>query len=375
MIDRFASQPFDVLVEALADPDREVRQAAVFMLAIRGAEGNLRAIPHLIDMLDDPDMSVWETALAGLDRRIRAPAVDLLIDALLDTRRTVDTRGRSASALGTIGDSRALAPMLQVLQDRTQDLGVRGMVAFYMGRLRDRDAVGPLLDLLQTPDEDSMVRTHVAMALGELRDPASFEGLMAVLRDPEVGRAAASALEELCDPRAVDLLLPTSASDDAEWRLHVAGIVGKVGEPAVQPLLARLADRDSRVREVAAKGLGFTRASRAVQPLGQVALHDAEPEVRSVAVAALGYIGGEGVTNFIVQMLSDPSVRVRLSALGAVFDLAITPTPPVHLLPVVEEMAANDLGEIDGHLAVQDVAARVVRQLRSRISEGGREGA
>ncbi|MDQ2744060.1 MAG: HEAT repeat domain-containing protein, partial [Chloroflexota bacterium] len=197
----------------------------------------------------------------------------------------------------------------------------------------------------------------------------SFDALMSQLSDPEISNVVGRALQELHDQRSIDRLLPTLATDDANWRGHVAAIVGKVGAPAVEPLLELLTSEDSRLRAAGATGLGFTQDRRAVDPLAESLRSNPESEVRAEAASSLGFLPDEGVVEPIVGALSDSSVRVRQAALGALYHLALTRRAPLDILPAVEWVAANDAGTIQGYPVIKDTAQRVVRELRLQMDE------
>ena len=75
-----------------------------------------------------------------------------------------------------------------------------------LGRLGDERAVEPLVSALQ--DEDRYIRREAAKALGELGSPAAIEPLIAALGDPEgyVRRNAITALGVIGDERVIETL-------------------------------------------------------------------------------------------------------------------------------------------------------------------------
>jgi len=75
-------------------------------------------------------------------------------------------------------------------------------------------------------------------------------------------------------------------------RYNAALALGKIGKPAVEPLIAALKDKDSRVRYSAAWALGKIGDKRAVEPL-IAALKDKDSTVRRDAAWALTKITGK----------------------------------------------------------------------------------
>jgi HEAT repeat protein len=164
------------LLPLLEDPATSVRRAAAEAL---GRLGDLRAVDALIGALADGDEDArtaagqalerlgWrpEGASAGAywvaigqwDQAVRAQAVEPLIRALQDHAASV--REHASTALGSIGDARAIAPLSAVLSDR--DIGVaraaaRALVALYSsGKLDEaqRAEVLALRDRITFQDE------------------------------------------------------------------------------------------------------------------------------------------------------------------------------------------------------------------------------
>src|SRR6185503_9522151 len=99
--------------------------------------------------------------------RLGKRAVPRLVEKLRTTP-TATTRDRTARdqaaiALGTLGDARALEPLLEALSGEKS-----AAAATALGRLGDPRAVEPLLEVLHHPSV--WVRKCVAEALGELCD-------------------------------------------------------------------------------------------------------------------------------------------------------------------------------------------------------------
>ena len=98
--------------------------------------------------------------------------VDGLIEAL-KYKDDHNIRLTAASALGTVGDSRAVDPLIAALDDQME------------------------------------VNEMAALALGEIGDPRAVESLTKTLGDEnwEVRSSAAKALEKIGDDRAIDPLI------------------------------------------------------------------------------------------------------------------------------------------------------------------------
>jgi len=86
-------------------------------------------------------------------------------------------RQAAAEALGKLGDTRAVEPLVAAL--RGEDVEVRRTAAWALGEIGDARAVDPLIAALG--DEDAEVRRVAARALGEIEDAKATEPLIATL--------------------------------------------------------------------------------------------------------------------------------------------------------------------------------------------------
>src|SRR5271157_510314 len=117
-------------------------------------------------------------------------------------------RYHAAEALGDLGFSEAVEPLIAALND--SDAGLRSRAAVALGKFNVgaiRRAVEPLIVALK--DSDSNVRKNAAEALGKITDPRAVEPLINALKDTDsnVRTSAAEALGRIKDPRAVEPLI------------------------------------------------------------------------------------------------------------------------------------------------------------------------
>jgi HEAT repeat protein len=120
-----------------------------------------------------------------------------------------DVRRKAANALGKIGDSRAVEPLIRALNDSDRD--VRWHAAKALGKIGDSRAVEPLIRALN--NENPYVRYGAATSLTKIGELA-FEPLINALNesDSQVRAYSAKALGEIGDNRAAGPL--TKALDD-----------------------------------------------------------------------------------------------------------------------------------------------------------------
>ena len=187
-------------------------------------------------------------------------------------------------------------------------------------------AVTPLIAALK--DEKSYVRAAAAWALGEIKDPRAVEPLIAALRDGDgfMRGTAIPALGEIGAP-AVEPLIAALQDKNKEVRWTAAQVLGRIGDArAVEPLIAALKEECNDVRWNAARALGQIGDARAVQPL-TAALKDEWPLVRQTAAEALGQIGDPRAVEPLTAVLQDEESQVRQAAAEALDRLGWEPGP------------------------------------------------
>ena len=226
------------LLKRLKDSNAKVRKVAA--AAIGGELGNIYTQVERLKAAYD-----WDAA-ARL-AKIGKAAVPALVDTLnYQGRDSSFARGGAAEALGEIGDTRAVEPLIQALKDKDYD--VRRHAAEALGEIGDTRAVGPLLQALK--DKDDAVRRYGAEALGEVR------------------REAACALGKIKDARAVEPLIQALTDVVGEVRSAAAEALGKIRDArTAQPLVRALKDKDEDVRVKATGTLGRTDDARMIAPL------------------------------------------------------------------------------------------------------------
>ena len=189
-----------------------------------------------------------------------------------------------------------------------------------------RDVQGLIKALAYTGDP--AVRRAAAAALAELGDVRAVEPLCLALRRSDWGEhewqdtsVVADALVRFGAP-AVGPLIATLEWHSKVVRVSVAGALAAIGRPAVQPLIALLGDSDLENRETASVILTDIGAD-AVDPLID-ALHDELIGRRQRAARILGDIGDERAVEALVGSLRDSLAGVRQAgarSLGQIADV------------------------------------------------------
>lgn len=198
-------------------------------------------------------------------------------------------------------------------------------------------------------------RSQAANRLGYMGSAAAIPSLTAALTDEmlDVRLSAAHALANLKAAEAVPAIL-RNLSLPAQWPLQrVAETLAEMGDVAVEPLLASLADPDTtdaaqaaairalgmlhavtagavvldhvrhasdEIRVQSAKALGDLGERRAVTPLTW-AMNDPVWEVRAAASRSLGQLGDETGVPVLSKHLADPAWWVRFNCATALYQL------------------------------------------------------
>ncbi len=211
-----------------------------------GKRGDTEAIPSLIAMLADDSriqfVRCWDTSRWS-------PA--------LETFKHPSPGEQAALVLASFGRP-ALAPLINELD--SPNATVRRNAAWAIGELHNMlpgeraNAVPQLITLLG--DSDDWVRMAAARALGELRDQRALSKLMSTLLDDDwrVRELSVWALSEMKDARAVTALCNVLLSDTrVEVRRGAAEALGEISSADALPTLKQaLNDKESSVSAKAA---------------------------------------------------------------------------------------------------------------------------
>ena len=163
---------------AVASGDTGVIPLLVLLFRQRGGEERIdlevallrfgrRAEKPLAALLGDADPSVVLRALDALGKLEASGQIGAVAEQLRHRESWV--RIGAAHALGEIGDTTAVAFLLEALDDTSYSVVNAAMVG--LGRLRASRAYDRLIEF--TGSDNPHVRKHAAMALGELGDPAA----------------------------------------------------------------------------------------------------------------------------------------------------------------------------------------------------------
>jgi hypothetical protein len=206
------------LIKVLNNPRYAVKYSGQAIAASAlGRLGDTRAIDALLGALKGSNRNNQRAAAWALGRIGDVRAVDALKAAL----KNVDVREPALEALIQL-HALDLTKLLACLKDKNEP--VRKAAAAELGALGDRRAVEPLVALVEN-DMHASVQKAAAEALGRLGDGRSAGALLFLLfnsNDENVRKIAEEALHQVCDAQAVEMLLPVLAAKEITRRRFVA---------------------------------------------------------------------------------------------------------------------------------------------------------
>jgi HEAT repeat protein len=328
-------------VLATRTEDSDVREIALRALA-RIADP--RAVEPLIAALSSADP--WLTArIADILTRHGDAAVDPLI-TLLTVSSPHAGRAWAANVLGEVRAPRAFPALVRALNDPHDE--VRGKAATALGRLGDRRAINHLLEHLLT-DPAPFVRVRIAFTLGQFGGPEVIDRLVHALRDPAwwVRVRSVEALEQI-GPAAEGPLLVALDDPDTTIRSRAAAALERLGVPdslvrmietgansaEASDMLVRLSAGGARellvelmrhsspaVREAVITAIRRGRRGDLTRELMQTATHDSEPSLRALALDGLRALRSEPAVAVAIACLADPDHAVRAAAVRLIGEL------------------------------------------------------
>lgn len=225
------------LLKLLESSDNRTRSAAAH--ALRQIH-DPRAIDQLMASMGGGTPVPSDVAIKSLVA-IGEVAIDALVSALPGPKGIY-----AALALGGLRDVRAVAPLLEHLSIRPWPRFCKKAISA-LGAIGNTAAVAPLIAILKEDRLDS--DEEVADALGCIGDPRAVEPLIALLNSDKHGpfgfarAAAAEALGRIGDARAVPHLLVALQKDArADVNEKAAAALGDIGDPAAIEVLLKISE-------------------------------------------------------------------------------------------------------------------------------------
>src|SRR5208337_2082681 len=235
-------------------------------------------------------------------------SIPVLIRYLNDTRR--DLRRASTLALGTIGGSESINPLLETSQ-RDVDAHVRRLAIEALGTIQAKEAYETLAELMELEKYYDVLEKIVESLLKI--DAGRF--LSGITRYRPL-------IREIIAKTASDADILLRLTEDPDKKVKIAAIysLGRKGtDGAISRLIQFLRDSDADIRKAAVVGLGEARCC-SQELLG--ALRDDDAWVRFYAIRTVAF-SCERVTAIgkIAPLLLDDFIPVVMSAIDSIVEL------------------------------------------------------
>lgn len=239
--------------------DEEKRNALFEIRNFRSASASQIALAAL----RDKNEVVRATAAASIIFLPRLEAGAALIPLLGDRAEFV--RGEASFALGEVRDSRAVAPLIRLMQ-ADKVLEVRTAAAVALGKIGDRTAIESLAAVLKNrpTEDDEFLRRSAARSIGQIAQ-ITATGNPTVLtpqnflpeKFKELGTAETASNLSMA-PVAVDILIGVlrSKNEADDTRREAAFSLGAIGDKkAAAALQSYLSDADPYLAEICKEAL------------------------------------------------------------------------------------------------------------------------
>ncbi|HVT09757.1 MAG TPA: HEAT repeat domain-containing protein, partial [Polyangia bacterium] len=283
--------------------------------------------------------------LANMDVERARPAVPALIDLYNDSKRP-----EFLEALARYNDPRTKPVMIEALDYTDDDFDRATIAAGVLGEMKATDAVPQLIAAAEKPlpikSRANSARIAAMRALVKIGDKRAVPTLMKILttsadeQDFLLNQRAALGLAEFKDPQAIPALIKglfmTGRGTGIFQECRLALV--RIGQPAVDPLIALLKEQNPEVQEMAKQYkfdevtpgvvphkaailLGDLRAKKAVPALIERLHEKAKGDEHRSALIALGYIATPQAVDSILADLKDAKAdpAERASAADALY--------------------------------------------------------
>ena len=208
------------------------------------------------------------------------------------------------------------------------------------------------------------IQPNVGQLIEKLHSEDPGERGKALIKLGEIGRKAVPAIPSiigmLSDTRSFSVQTQTSLVETSMLSREAIKVLIIIGQPAVEPLIKALRDKNKIVRKNAAEALGEIGDKRASEPL-VTALEDDDGTVRQYAAEALGKIGDNQALKPLTAALRDRKSKVQEGARAAI-EKIILDLKAKHLLsPLHASLKSRES-------VVRTMAAKALLELRDPLS-------
>lgn len=306
--------PFDGVNEILASllARADTRPLAVEGLSHRGVS----AVPAILAVASKESGEVRRAAAEVLGRLGSTEPTPTLIEWLNDQPEVVIA---AAGAIGAIGDRRAFAPLLEVLDHEEAAVRQAAVSALNsIGHPKMEEAVSARLT-----DPSPRVRESAARIAGYFGYGSCLRRVVDLCDDDDeiVRRAAVEHLAGYDQRPAWSKVFETLATDSsATVRAAAARAMGQANSPeSLAALVKATHDKNLWVRYFALRSIGRqgVQHADALTCLAECATRDDAPPVRIAAIDSLAALGSPSMSRVLFALARDRDVDVACAAIAA----------------------------------------------------------
>ncbi len=334
-----------LLAHLSTTPKRDVKG---FILKFLGWSGDERALPALLEHLQQPDtaetaaqalIDFGPAAVGAILTTLRATDEDESVSLLLGVLNAVGgselmpsvlpfldhdnaaIRRLAIETLGEIADVRSIDYLLAKLDDvdvACQQAAVDAVSGMVSARPQiTPDVLGRIRRLLQSPSIPAKVNSLSVYV--HIQGEGYHDELLLASKESDavIRQKAISLMGQFGEERFADQLVLSLADESTSVRLAaINAIVRLRPDKGLRPLISSLEDGDVWIRTAAAQALGEYKHPDALLPLKQHLRAD-RPPVRIAALEALGKSESAEVKDVLFECLGDEDHELRRAAILA----------------------------------------------------------
>lgn len=342
----FPADKLDALIDHLrSTPKRDIRQ---FILKFLGWSGDQRALPVLLEHLENPETSdvaaqaIIDFGASGAPavlERLRVSEEDDVTSLLLRVVNVISGPEAVPTILGCLDHDNAMIRRLAI--ETLGDIPEPRSIEYLLAKLDDYDfgcqqaAVNSISALVAAfPETKNDTLTKLKKLLVSPSVPAKLNSLSVYVNiqgegfhdelllaskdgDPVIRQKAISLMGKFSEERFADQLVLSLADEASTVRLSaIEAIVKLRPETGLDPLISSLEDSDIWIRTAAAQALGEYKTDDVIAPLVRHLRTDVTP-VRIAAIEALGKSENEEARDVLFEAADDHDVEVQRAAILA----------------------------------------------------------
>ena len=310
--------------EALSDEDIIHRMFEVG--AIQLTKKHIDAASYLLEALEDKALFVRYRALELLGQVKSSEAVPVLLEKF---NQDSSLLGKIAITLGSIGDHRAILPLIASLNDNSVTASAKKNIILALGALKDTQAIEPLLQHFRTkwtaaPDDSEWswyIQTLLSVfkSFNDSRVVSTLIDFAQQVTDRRVKHLTINALVEIGDSTVAPLLIGLIGDEDESIRNAAVHGLAQIGDgSAVQPLISSLQDKPAKsTASYIINALGRLQDMLAWTTLVNILKMETDNDLCCAAANALVMLDNVQAERLLMPLLKSDRTEQHLAALDA----------------------------------------------------------